>query len=488
MPIIPDWLHQRASLSPDRLALIGAGARWSFRELDGRVSLAAERLRDRGLAAGERVALLLVNGAPFAVLYHALARLGAIAVPINVRLTPAEIQWQLEDARVRWLIHDVETAELAAASPGAEPLAADAIVRPGAAAGTLEPPHFDLEATHSILYTSGTTGRPKGARLTYGNHWWSAVGSALNLGVRDDDVWLACLPLFHVGGLAILLRSAIGGFAVVVQPGFDPAAVNRAIVEDRVTIVSVVSTMLYRMLAERGGRMYPGWLRCVLLGGGPAPHDLLEACARGRVPVVQTYGLTEAASQVATLAPAEALNRLGSAGRPLMGMALRIEGDGGALPAGEVGEITIRGPAVTPGYFNDEAATRQAWRGGWFHTGDAGYLDAGGFLYVVDRRDDLIISGGENVYPAEVEAVLRQHPDVEDAGVVGVPSAKWGCVPAAFIRLRPGARLQAAAVQQFCAARLAGYKVPAHVQAVDDLPRNAAGKLLRRALAARWPG
>jgi O-succinylbenzoic acid--CoA ligase len=318
--------------------------------------------------------------------------------------------------------------------------------------------------------------------LTYGNHWWSAVGSVLNLGLRDDDRWLAVLPLFHVGGLAILLRCVIYGIAAVVHETFDPAAVNRAVDEEGITIVSVVSAMLQRMLDERGERPYPPTLRCVLLGGGPAPRPLLEACARRGVPVVQTYGLTEAASQVATLAPADALRKLGSAGKPLFPTEVLVRRDGASAGPYEVGEILVRGPTVTPGYVNRPEDTAAAIRDGWLHTGDLGYLDHEGYLYLVDRRDDLIVSGGENVYPAEVEAALLAHPSVEEAGVVGIPDERWGQVPAAVVKPRAGARLDEEEVKAFCAERLARYKVPKRVWFVEALPRNAAGKLLRHVL------
>jgi O-succinylbenzoic acid--CoA ligase len=490
MTFTPDWLRQRAHLTPDRLALIAGDARWSFRELDRRATEMALNLRARGVGEGDRVGLLLKNGAPFVVLVHALSRLGAVAVPLNTRLAPAELRWQLADARAQLLIadrpHEAAARSAARDLPDLHLALADEVSDLRPPTSDLQPPtpnHFLLHSPHSIVYTSGTTGRPKGAVLTFGNHWWSAVGSALNLGLRADDVWLACLPLFHVGGLAILLRSVIYGIAAVVHESFDPAAANRAIDEDGVTIVSVVSAMLERMLAERGDKPYPAALRCVLLGGGPAPRDVLENCARRGVPVAQTYGLTEAASQVATLAPEDARRRLGSAGKPLFPVELRIERDGATVGAGEVGEIVIRGPTVTPGYAGRPEAAAEVLREGWLHTGDLGYLDDEGYLYVLDRRDDLIISGGENVYPAEIEAVLHAHPAVEEAGVVGAPDQRWGRVPVACVKLRAGARLTEAELKAFCAERLARYKTPARIRFVDSLPRNAAGKLLRRALA-----
>lgn len=474
MTVLPDWLQQRAALTPNRLALMTGGERWSFRELNERVTQAAYALKALDIQAGNRVALFLNNGAPLVTLLHALSRAGAVSVPLNTRLTPAEIQWQLADSRAHLLIYD-EPHTATAHALADFPSRLDSELAPQHAPHASQATHFPLASPHSILYTSGTTGHPKGAVLTFGNHWWSAMGSALNLGLSEKDRWLACLPLFHVGGLAILLRSVIYGITAEVHEAFDPLAVNHAI-DEGVTIVSVVSVMLRRMLEARGHQPYPPTLRCVLLGGGPAPRDLLEMCAQRGVPVVQTYGLTEAASQVATLAPEDALRKLGSAGKPLFPTELRIERD-----VGEVGEIVIRGPTLTPGYVDQPEATAQVWRDGWFHTGDLGYLDEEGYLYVLDRRADLIISGGENVYPAEVEAALLAHPAVEDAGVVGAPHEQWGQTPIAFVKLRGPA--SESDLKQFCAERLARYKIPARIEFVENaLPRNASGKLLRRAL------
>ncbi|HEV7217096.1 MAG TPA: o-succinylbenzoate--CoA ligase [Chloroflexota bacterium] len=487
-PSLPEWLHRRAELSPGRLALVSGDSRWTFAELDRRADAVARHLAGLGVRQGDRVATLLRNGPAPVLVLHALARLGAVLAPLNIRLAPAELAWQLADCAAAWLVYDAAhavAAKAAAGNGGGTALVAEEALTDGAsgaqkvlASDAVERRQVDLAALQSIVYTSGTTGRPKGALLTFGNHWWSAVGSALNLGLQAEDRLLASLPLFHVGGMAILWRSVIYGCSAIVQERFEPIAMNAAIDGEGVTIVSVVAAMLQRMLDERGDRPYPSWLRCVLLGGGPAPQPLLAACAARQLPVVQTYGLTETASQAVTLAPEDALRKLGSAGKPLFPLELQIAVDGREASAGETGEICLRGPSVSPGYLR----TASGRADGWLHTGDLGRLDAEGYLYVADRRDDLIISGGENVYPAEVEAVLLEHPAVAEAGVSGVPDPRWGQVPVATVVLRGGAAASEGDLLAFCTSRLARYKVPASVQFRQQLPRTASGKLQRRLL------
>ena len=449
---VPDWLQQRADSTPERLALVAETERFSFAELDRRVDAAAFMLRERGISPGQHVGIRAPNGAGFVVGVHALMRLGAVLVPLNIRLTAPEIEWQTHDAELAMML-DEPFLEALLEAPPAPRLSRE----------------FELEQPHSIVYTSGTTGRPKGAILTYGNHWSSATASALNLGLVPGDSWLACLPLFHVGGLSILLRSVVYGIPAVVHARFEPGQVNQAIDAGSVTIVSVVSTMLNRLLDERADRPFPPTLRVVLLGGGPAPLPLLERALQARAPVVQTYGLTETASQVVTLAPEDAVRKVGSAGKPLMGSQIRIEADG---------EICVRGPTVSPGYLHQP----RRMPGAWLRTGDLGYLDADGYLYVLDRRDDLIVSGGENVYPSEVEAALLAHPAVDEAGVVGLPDPEWGRTVAAVVKLKTAQTTTPAELIAFCRQRLAAYKVPRRVEFQDTLPHNAAGKLLRREL------
>ncbi len=469
-----DWLRARAQLAPDRPAVRTAAERLSFGELDRLADSTARKLSARGgVRAGARVALLMRNGAPFAVLTHALARLGAVMVPLNIRLAAPELAWQLADSHATVLVSERALASQAAAAARgqADIRRIDIEEFAGAAeAGIALRDRIDLAAVQGIIYTSATSGRPKGVMLTFGNHWWNAIGSALHLGLQAGDCWLGVLPFSHVGGLAILWRSVVYGVPVVIHESFDPDAANREIDEGRVTIASVVSVMLQRMLDARAHQPYPPSLRYILLGGGAAPQSLIETCVRLGVPVAPTYGLTEAASQVATLRPGDLVRKPGSAGRAVFPAEVRVE----------AGEILVRGPSVMAGYADRPQETAVALRDGWLHTGDLGALDDEGYLYVHDRRDDLIITGGENVYPSEVEAVLREYPAIEDAGVIGLPDPAWGQVVAAAVVARPGARVGENDVKAFCQERLARFKVPARLWVVDALPRSPGGKVLRR--------
>ncbi|MDA1239926.1 MAG: o-succinylbenzoate--CoA ligase [Chloroflexi bacterium] len=476
---ITDWVALRARTHPDGVAVEVGGAQLTYRDVDRLVGTAAGALRSLGVDGGEPVAVLAGNGLEIVRFAHAIPRSGAMFMPLNARLSAEEIAYQLDDARVRYLIttgeyRDAAVAAAETASHTVEVLMADD-TRWDDGTPDAGPDEIAAGQPHSLIYTSGTTGRPKGAVLTHGNFYWSAVASATNLGVHEDDRWLACLPLFHVGGLSILLRSAIYGTTAVVHERFDEVRVNRAIREERITLLSVVAVMLSRMFeADPDG--YPPTLRAVLLGGGPAPRPLLDAAVGREMPVLQTYGLTETASQVATLAPEDALRKLGSAGLPLSTSTVRIEVDGRSAEVGEIGEICVAGPTVCAGYLYRADATAEAIRDGWLHTGDLGYLDDEGYLYVADRRDDLIVSGGENVYPAEVESALLALHGIEECAVVGLPDDRWGqVVVAAVVGAADFDRMPG-----LLRDRLAGYKVPRRIVRWEgDLPRTASGKIQR---------
>jgi O-succinylbenzoic acid--CoA ligase len=488
--ILPDFLHRRAERSPEALALRAEGRNVTYRQLDELAAKAAGGLRAAGIGPGDRVAALMPGGLDFAVLLHAALRLGAALVPLNTRLTPTELRTQLRDARSRLLVVGAPQSEtgqglareldlahwlLPQARDGRHPFYATA---------PAQPTPVLADAVAAIVYTSGTTGPAKGAMLTRRNFFYAAVTSAMGLGALPEDRWLLCMPLFHVGGLSILLRSALFGGAVLAQDGFDVEAVRHGLHEEGATCISLVPVMLERLM--RAGVSPPKSLRFLLLGGAAAPKDLLERALAAGWPLASTYGLTETASQTATLSPAEAKDHVGSAGRPLFLTEIRIEGQGRTLPAGEPGEILVRGPTVIPGYLDRPDETSEKFKDGFLRTGDIGYLDPEGYLYVLDRRKDLIVSGGENIYPAEVEAALRRHPGVQDAAVYAVPDQVWGQVPAAAV-VAAGTPPSPVDLEAFLRQELAGYKIPREIRFVSELPRNAGGKLVRAALRPEVP-
>jgi O-succinylbenzoic acid--CoA ligase len=477
------WLERRAARDGARLALRDDHRALDFAGLRAHARRRAAGLARAGVGPGARVATLLPTGVELVALLHALDALGATLLPLHLRLTHEEHAFQLADAEPRLLVHGGEPWAERAHALGETtdvPVAAVASLDGAALA-----PSGDVheERPLALVYTSGTTGRPKGARLSRRAFRASAAAAAALLGARPDDVALACLPLYHVGGLSLLTRAVLAGSAVRLHEHFDPERVGRALDEEGITTVSLVPTMLERVLDARGDRPPPRSLRLVLLGGGAAPEGLLARAAAARFPVAPTYGLTEAASQVATRPPGRRGGLI-----PLPGLDVRVRDDDGApLPAGHAGEIVLRGPTLFSGYHRRPEATDAALRHGWLRTGDVGVLDTSGGLRVLDRRADLIVSGGENVYPAEVERVLLEHPDVADAGVAGVACGEFGERPAAWVVLRPGAGALAGDdgdLVRFCRERLAPYKVPRAVHAVPALPRNALGKLQRARLAA----
>jgi o-succinylbenzoate---CoA ligase len=439
--ILDNWLAQRAQTSPERTALVADVSALTYDELESEATSVARRLAGRGARRGATVALSMPPGRDAVVLLHALMKLGAVVLPLDPRLAQTEREAILE-AEGPALV--VESLQSLTATEADLPLLGE----------------HDLNQIHCRILTSGTSAGPRPVGLTYGNHVWSAVGSAFNLGVDPDDRWLCCLPLSHVSGLSIVMRSVIYGTTAVVQPRFEVDAAAEALEDGTITLVSLVATMLSRLLAAGVNLSRP---RAILVGGGPVPSEALEEAAGRGARVVQTYGLTEAASQVTTLTPADAPRKLGSAGRALLTTHLRISD----------GEILVQGPTVAPGCADAD---------GWLHTGDLGRIDEEGFLYVEDRIDDLIVSGGEKVVPSEVEAVLLRHPEVAEAAVVGRDDPEWQQAVTAVVVPREGARLEAEELRRHCAASLGRHKVPKRIELASELPRTQSGKLLRRAL------
>lgn len=484
---LPNWLKNRAHLSPDRPAIEFEGITYTFLELHTLAEKMAGKLAGRGVKAGESCAVLLRNHIDSVVMIHALLYLGVKIVMLNNKLTVKELAWQIEDSEAVRLVSEEFFATKLSGIQGLHPDCLVLLKETLPESGTAEiRDEFCLEDIATIMYTSGTTGHPKGVIQTFGNHWWSAIGSALNLGLREEDTWYCAVPIFHISGLSILMKNVIYGMKVVLVEKFDEQEANRSIQGNGVTMISVVTAMLNRMLQNLADNRYPNSLRCMLLGGGPAPVHMLEVCKEKGIPVYQSYGMTETSSQIVTLAPEYAMTKIGSAGKPLFPSQLRIEKDGQLCVSGVAGEIVVSGPNVTKGYFKRADATQQAISEGWLYTGDLGYLDEDGFLYVLDRRSDLIISGGENVYPAEIENVLSTHPAVFEAGVTGIDDEIWGQVPLAFVVNHEGMEVSEIELLEHCREWLAAYKIPRNVMFCEELPRNGASKLLRRELKKQW--
>ena len=480
------WPARRARISPHAPALSDGERAVDHAELAGRAARIAGGLAERGVGPGDRVAWLGVNAVATLETCFAAWRLGAVAVPLNYRLAPAEVGYMLDDCGATLLVHGADADDLVAATApripvvrGVEDLARGP-ARDDAGAG--------LDDPAVLLYTSGTTGRPKAAVLTHGNLTWNTVNQLAHVDVCSDERTLCISPLFHCVGLSqVTLPTLFKGGSVELVPRFDPAAVLGRIAEAGITSFAAVPTML-QMLCESPS--FAGTdlssLRTVVYGGSPVQERVARAWLERGVALQQGYGMTEASPGVhMATRDGTAAHPPTSVGVPHFFTDVAVERDGELAPLdGEPGELLVRGPHVSPGYWNRPDETAASRRGEWFRTGDVLRAGEDGWAFAVDRVKDMIISGGENVYPAEVEAVAVTHPDIADCAVVGVPDERWGEVGAAYVQLRPGTDLDADAVRALLAGRLARYKVPKYVRFVDELPRNASGKVRRVDLRA----
>jgi len=497
-----DWLSERARATPTAFALFFQEQRLTYAQLHHKTETFREQLSALGIQPGDHIGLLMPNCIEYVCLIHALARIGCVLVPFNTRLTAPELEKQRAHVNVKTIICNSET-KAAAAQLRAFSLTLDqlASLPPNT---PIAPAQFSLDNLQAIVFTSGTTGDPKGVMLTFANHFYSATASAFRLGHHPTDRWLSVIPLYHVGGLAVIFRACLYGIAIDLHPRFDLAAVNASLDSNAITLISVVPTMLVRLLDTR--TKWPSSLRLILLGGAAATPDLLAKCCERNLPISPTYGLTETSSQVATITPADSVRKPGSVGKPLLFSSVRIllrdenERIIGDAPPNVHGEIAVRGPTVMRGYYHNEVATQRALtlsdpadfgknesaedaQNQWpeLLTGDIGYLDDDGDLFVLQRRSDLIISGGENIYPAEVENALRSHPNVTDACIVGVPDAEWGQRVVAMV-ITDADPLSARDLLDHVRPQLARYKLPREIKFVDALPRTASGKVQRHAV------
>ncbi len=502
------WLTRRAALSASKTALIYEGDQWTYAAFNRRVNTLAHALKSLGVNHGDRLAYLDLNHPNFFVTLFATAKLGAIFVPLNFRLTGPELTFILNDAGVHTLIHDEQFGPVVEAIRGdlavrhivrcfADPQSERAVPAGMRAFDDLFVDQRDTDMDNHvttdevawIMYTSGTTGRPKGAMLTHGNILWNNIQAWVAYDSSTNDITLVCAPLFHIGGLNVTPMSALTkGATVVLMRQYDPVKVIENIEKHRVTTMFGVPAMFQFMaLVPNFAQADLSSIQGFICGGAPVPEPLIRLYAERGITFVQGYGLTET-SPFATIVPREWTDKkVGSAGLPPFFTDVKLLDDRDEeVPTGERGEICVKGPNVMKGYWNRPDATAEAIRNGWFHTGDIGVRDADGFFYIVDRKKDMIISGGENIYPAEVEECLYAHPDIAEVAVIGVPDAKWGESVRAIVVLKAGVSTTAEQIMEFCQGRLARYKQPRSVVFTDVLPRNPAGKVLKFELRDRF--
>jgi fatty-acyl-CoA synthase len=473
------WLRDRARITPDRVAIDDDDRLTTYRELDDRSEQLAAALLESGLRRADLVATLTGNSAEHVVAFFACAKAGLALVPLSWRLAAAELASQLADAQPSVLFVEPEHDELAddalalaEAAPRRLELGADLGGR-----GNMLDAQVAANDTLLVVYTSGTTGTPKGARLTHANCFWTNLGFDLATGVSGEDVVLQVLPQFHCGGWNVQpLLAWWKGARVVLERSFDAARCLRLIEQKRVTTMMGVPAN-YQFMAQEPAfdEADLSSLRIAVVGGAPMPEALLERWQQRGVAIVQGYGLTEAAPNVLCLSAEDAVRKAGWAGKPYPFVEVRLAADG---------ELQVRGPNVFPGYLGNAEATAAAFEEGWLRTGDAAERDGEGNYRIRGRLKDMYISGGENVYPAEAESVLHEHSAVADAAVVAVPDDRWGESGVAFVVARAGADVTAEELREWCADRLARYKVPREVRFVEELPRSAMNKVLKDELAA----
>jgi fatty-acyl-CoA synthase len=502
-----DWIDHHSANRPNKEAVRDLATRRSFTyaDLDRRADAMAALLASFGVGRGDRVAVLAHNGVEFFDVQFACARTGAICVLLNWRLTVSELDYIMGDSAPMVLVHDTEFAEAAVELQQRCSIDELVMIDGGSADSEYESAlaRFDgrrvdrVPVTHddviTIMYTSGTTGLPKGAMITHGMNFWNCVNLGFPAGVGLDTVHLNVLPLFHTGGLNCYSNPVLhAGGTVVIMKQFDAGETLRVLGDPDQGIThffAVPAPYQFMMQHPDFADTDLSRLRIAGVGGAPCALAIMEAWTERGVPLAQGFGMTETSPAAIFLDPGDALRKIGSTGKALMHTEFRIVDEAGRdCGPDEIGELWVAGPHITPGYWNKPEATASSFEGRWLKTGDAARMDDEGFVYIVDRWKDMYISGGENVYPAEVENVLYQLPQVAEAAVIGVPSERWGESGLAVIALKPEAELDRQVVQEYCVERLAKFKVPADIAIVDSLPRNATGKVLKRELRDRFVG
>ncbi len=497
--VIGEVLARQARRIPDRIALVDGDLRYTYLELNRRVNKLASALARKGVARGDKVALLMFNCSQMVECYFALAKLGVVAVPVNFRLAGQEMVYILNHSQSRMLVFDGlynrTIKEIRDRIPGVEDLVTldkdpeegfigyEDLLSEGSEEEPMVPVYDDDDAY--IMYTSGTTGRPKGAVLTHKNKMMCCFNGIIEIGLKPTDVYICVPPIFHTAALFAVLMHVLLGVKIVLVKIFNPADVAETIAREGGTVIFLVPAMWQMILQVPGAAEKLAGLRIGITGAAIMPLPLKQYVSK-TLPNMGLYdalGQTEMSPVTTVLKAEDFLRKPDSVGRPVFNVEIRVVDDAGNdVPVGEVGEITYRGPTMMKEYYRDPSATAEAIVDGWFHSGDLVRLDDEGFVYVVDRKKDMVITGGENVYPAEVEEVLYRHEKVQEAAVIGVPDEKWGERVHAVVVPKPGESLTAEEIIEWCSGRLAGYKKPRSVEFTDALPRNAAGKVLKTRL------
>ena len=459
-----NWLLKQAATQPNQIAIDEGNERISFAELKKQVEVLVGKIDH--LKPGARVGILATNTLMSYKLSLAIMCSGRTIVWLNWRLAGEELERQIKDSGLQLCLVENSLWRSGMTDPFKS---YSAFLITSADPGELIPV-FKSNWVASIMYTSGTTGRPKGVLQTFGNHFYSAVSSALNLGLSSADKWLCVAPIFHISGFSIIMRGLIYGMTVRLVEKFRAEELERILANETVTIMSVVPFMLKKLIQQQNktNTHYNSAFRCMLLGGGTIDRETLEACLQRSIPVVQCYGMTETCSQIVALRSADALLKLGSVGQPLFSTQLKLSKDG---------EILLKTPALTPGYLNLPDKLPSKMIDGWYRTGDIGHLDKEGYLYIDGRADEMLISGGENIFPQEVEQVYQRYPQINEVAVVGQNDSVWGQVPVAFVV--SDRRLSPTKLINYGYEHLARYKVPQHYIFVSELPKNASGKIRR---------
>lgn len=499
---IANWITRRAERSPNQIALIDAetDVHVSYVDLLQRITDTAVELKDSGVRRGDRVVMVMDNSIEFVEYLFATAALGAIVVPVNFRLAAPEIAYILDDCRPEIVVHSDRLTELTASALKSATIDVRTIMNADTA-GTVDRrnPGARLEFEHvgdddvcMLMYTSGTTGRPKGAMITHGHLRWNAINMAMvHGGLNSDDVTVTVAPLFHIGALGLLTTPLlyIGG-CVVLEKSFSPSAHLATIAKYKATVGFLVPAMWAALSrVEDFDDHDVSSVRFVMSGGAPCPLPVIRFYQSKGWSFLEGFGMTEFGPSALLLDNDHILSHAGTVGRPFLHTEISVVDENDApVPSGAIGELVLRGPTTFAGYWGLPEASREALRGGWFHSGDLARIDEDGFVTLVDRKKDMIISGGENVYPIEVEQALFEHPAVADVAVIGVPDARWGESVTAVVVLRPDENADEQGLIEFSRTRIAHFKAPKHVVFVEELPRNATGKLLKRTLREQYAG